>query len=370
LGSGNLYTLWNTDEDGSPGYSTPDLGINAIRGLDADLNLTTEINALDMEIPVDYGTVILAGNGFLGILSGANEHAYIIDLDDYSVQDLGQLSGIQNYGSENWADWGVLEYDGTDFSAVYTNWNSEVVRHNLTTDVTSVFQTFSSGLSDMASFTVSPWNNRWYFHYEGSSSVFGGNSETAGYANAGMTSVVLQTNALGCYSQVSAIVGDIDMGADTTVCEYNVPVMLFAGNGYESYTWNGVNNDYNVFAAMEAGEYIVVAVDEYNCDITDTINVVLDECLGVQEQGLADDFIIYPNPTFSNSTLTFSVANSTEGTCTIIDMNGKLLYMVAIELTAGENMIEIPSQSFESGIYLVQLNNNKGLTSTIRLVKN
>ena len=45
--------------------------------------------------------------------------------------------------------------------------------------------TFSS-LSDMCSFTVSPSNNRWYWHHEGGSQ-FGGSDESIGYRNATFT---------------------------------------------------------------------------------------------------------------------------------------------------------------------------------------
>ena len=370
LGTGNLYTLWNTDEDDTPNGNNAAIPVNSIRGLDEDLNLTAEINALDMEIPVEYGSIVLAGNGFLGIISAADGHVYVVDLDDFSVNDLGPITNVQNYGSENWADWGVLEYDGTDFSAVYSTWNYEVVRHNVTTDVVTTLATFPSDLSDMSSFTVSPWNNRWYFHYEGYSDVFGGNSETAGYANAGMTSAVIESNELGCYSEIEVFVSDINLGQDSTACEYNVPVMLFAGNGYESYSWNGVNNNYNVFAAMESGEYVVVAVDEFNCEVADTIVVTLDECLGVQEQDLFTQVELYPNPTQGNANLRVNSAFNTAAQCMIIDVNGNVLFSSDVNLTAGENNLEIETASFATGVYLVRLSDNTGRSSVVRLVKN
>lgn len=369
LGTGNVFTLWNTDQDDTPNSNNSTIPVNAIRAMDADLNLTW-IASLDMEIPVDYGSIILSGNGFVGIMSSANGHAYVIDLDDYSVNDLGVVSAPQNYGSENWANWGVLEYDGVDFSALYSDSYTNIVRQNLTTGAMTTVVTFPSQLSDMASFTMSPWNNRWYFHYEGNSSVFGGSNETLGFADAGMTSDLIEVNSLGCYSEVEVQVSVIDLGADTTACIYNAPVMLFAGNGYQSYTWNGVNNDYNVFAAMQSGQYIVEAVDEHNCNVFDTINVTLDQCLGVQEQELFSQVDLYPNPSQGNVNLKVTSASNIAGQCFVIDLNGNVLINTDLSLSAGENTLELQTNALATGVYLVRLSDGNGLSSTIRFVKN
>ena len=369
LGTGNLCTLWNTDQNESPNDNNPQIPVNAIRGMDADLNYTWTV-PLDMEIPLDYGSIVLSGNGFLGIISAADGHAYVVDLDDYSVSDIGAVSGIQNYGSENWADWGVLEYDGVDFYAAYSDQNTDIVRHNLTTNAETTVMSFPSQLSDMASFTVSPWNNRFYFHYEGNSSVFGGNYETLGFSDAGTSTVLIENNALGCYTEVEVAVSDINLGADTTACINNAPVMLFAGNGFESYTWNGVNNNYNVFAAMQSGQYIVDAVDSHNCTISDTIVVTLDECLGLEEQELFSQVELYPNPAHDNATLKVTSASAIAGQCFIMDLNGNILFSTEMALAAGENTLNIQTDAFAPGIYLVRLADGNGLSSTIRLVKN
>ena len=370
LSTGNLYTLWNTDEDDNPGYNNPDITINAIRTMDDALNLMAEISPLDTEIPAGYGSIVLSGYGFVGIISGNDGHAYVIDLDDYAVTDLGLVTNQDNYGSENWADWGVLEFDGIDFSALYSSNNGQIVRHNLSTNVLENVSAFTGSVSDMASFTISPWNNRWYFHYEGYGDQFGGNSETMGYANAGSSAVLIESNELGCYSDVVVTVNVIDMGGDTTACEYNVPVMLFAGNGYESYTWNGVNNNYNVFAAMEAGEYVVEAVDEHNCTIIDTIVVTLDECLDVQEQELFNQVALFPNPTFENASLKLVSTMNTSALCMIIDLSGKVLSSSNVEMIVGENTIALNTTELASGTYLVRLSDNTGRSSVVRLVKN
>ena len=55
--------------------------------------------------------------------------------------------------------------------------NSTTISRTRVPDVDQTTLASFSGLSDMASFTVSLYTNRWYFHYEGSGQ-FGGNAET------------------------------------------------------------------------------------------------------------------------------------------------------------------------------------------------
>lgn len=65
----------------------------------------------------------------------------------------------------------------------YRDTSSEnIVRTAVSDGNTSIVASFTN-LSDLASFTVSPSNNRWYFHYE-NSGEFGGDSETLGSADA------------------------------------------------------------------------------------------------------------------------------------------------------------------------------------------
>jgi hypothetical protein len=368
LETGLLYTLWNVEEDTDPNYNNSTIDVTAIRDMNQDLALGSQINLLSSPVPVDYGSMILTGHGFVGIVSAANEHVYVIDLDDYSVTDLG-VQSFNNYGSENWASWGVLEFDGDDFFALYrSNSGDLITRRNLTTGTESTLITFPGYVSDLSSFTISPWNNRWYFHYEGSG-VFGGSTETMGYANAGSTTVLIEDNELGCYSEVEVFVNDIDLGPDTTVCQYNTPVILFAGLGYNSYTWNGVNNNYNAYAATAEGSYVVQAADDYNCTISDTITVTFDECLGVEENAFANAVQLYPNPTQGTAYLKIGYGDYSSVKCILTDLNGKVLSTFGTQLTAGENLIEVPAAELAPGVYMINVTAGESNSTAIRFIK-
>ena len=118
------------------------------------------------------------------LLKVAGGAIYQIDLPTGQVTNFGTVSIPLPAYPENWANWGVAErIGGQDYVAFASGANS-IVRTNLTTGQTTTIATFTGGLSDMSSFTVDPAAGRWYFHFEGFTSTFGGSDETLGYADA------------------------------------------------------------------------------------------------------------------------------------------------------------------------------------------
>ncbi len=179
-GNGTLYTLWNgTAIPNAPSSYT----VSGFRTLNSDLTLGSTIISLSVPITMTSGSGIYAGYGFV-ILQTGNKF-YRVDIPSGTVTLLGTYT-ISKTGSENWATWGVAERNGSVFSVLFTSSN-RIKRLNLSTGAITDFATFANGLSDMACFTYAPWNNRWYFHYEGSTTTFGGSAETAGYATGSHT---------------------------------------------------------------------------------------------------------------------------------------------------------------------------------------
>ncbi len=271
------------------------------------------------------------------------------------------------YGSENWADWGVLEFDGVNFYALYRESSLGLTRYDFTNATKSSAATFDQDISDLSSFTVSPWNNRWYFHYE-NSAYFGGVSETMGYADASFVSAVVEQGALGCAAKVDVFVSSINLGNDTTVCKDETPFMLFAGTGFSSYTWNGVNNNYNAFPVMQSGEYIVNAIDAHNCNITDTITVLVDICLGIEESENNLKAILFPNPAMDVTSLRLTASSSVDVNIAVMDMNGRVLSIEKQSVVSGENTIQLNVSSLSSGVYMVRVLGEQ-IHSVLRFVK-
>ena len=136
--------------------------------------------ALSSPVPVPSGSGIFAGYGRILIHNGTE--VFEILLPEGQVTSLGTMSMPPHATAESWAFWGVAEHFGDVRWLAYVQNNQTIVRTRVPDGETTVLAPFSN-LSDMASFTVAPDLDRWFFHHEGSSQ-FGSGSEIVGCAQA------------------------------------------------------------------------------------------------------------------------------------------------------------------------------------------
>jgi predicted RNA methylase len=181
--NGKVYSLGvnsTTPHPGSTGTITHLLEHNGSTG-----SLLGTSIALSTPISVVSGSGIFAGAD--RILIHNTSAVYEIDLTPGSigtVTNLGALATPSHMGAENWAYWGVAEHFGGEDYISYVRDFTTISRTRVSDGFTSTVATFPGGLSDMAAFTVSLAQDRWFFHYEGSTSTFGGTAETIGFADA------------------------------------------------------------------------------------------------------------------------------------------------------------------------------------------
>lgn len=271
LSTGKLYTLWDGTTD--PVNVSGNFSVQALVELDSNLALTNNFVQLNAQLTLsDSYNGIFAGHGIVILFSSLDNHFYVINIASGNVVDLG-VHGIPLYNSENWSAWGVAEYDGNSYSVVFRGDGENISRLNLTTDAITRAGQFNN-LNDLASLTINPWNNRWYFHYEGSGQ-FGGSAETLGYADAAYT-YSPTAGTLSCYSALTITINTVDLGPDTVICEGS-SVVLFAGTGYTQYTWNGVTTNFNAVSATEQGVYDIEVRDNDGCFLYDTVNVIVND---------------------------------------------------------------------------------------------
>jgi hypothetical protein len=158
--------------------------ITTLREIDGVTGQLTD-NLITLSTPINLGgssAMMYSGYGRAVIHSGNNSHIYHILLPYGTVMDLGTMSVPSRTSSESWATWGVVEYFGGQLYLVFARNSTTIARMHVPTGLITTLASFNS-LGDMASFTVSPYLDRWYFHYEGSAQ-FGGNDETVGFADA------------------------------------------------------------------------------------------------------------------------------------------------------------------------------------------
>jgi Stigma-specific protein, Stig1 len=176
------------------GFTVTQLGVlNGTTGA-----LTSTRIPLSMPITVASGAGIFSGRGrayiHTGTLSpvpaGAMTNTwYQIRLPAGTVTVLrsGAMPPTHTF-CESWAYWGVAEFFDSDPFAVFVESGTRIVRYRIRDGMISTVlnMTSSATLSDMCSFTMSPSNNRWYFHHEGMS-FLGGSDESLAYCPATMS---------------------------------------------------------------------------------------------------------------------------------------------------------------------------------------
>jgi hypothetical protein len=352
-----LWTLYNSVSSTYPNNSGT-FTVDAIAELDANLAVTGTIIPLSQNIPMGSNMqqgIILAGYGKLGLYNGTD--IFIVDVQSGQVDLLGQFN-LNVYGSENWVSWGNLGYNGSDWFAYYRDGNNDqIVSHNLSNNVITQISQLP-GSSDMSSITYHPTNNRLYFHYEGSGN-YGGSSETLGFVDASATIIINPTGErVGCPSPIEFTFNKLDLGSDTTICQSNAPYILQAGFGYSSYSWNGVNNNWNVYPVSSTQTVIGEVVDASSCILRDTVVVTVDGCLGLDEKSSAL-YSIYPNP--NNGSFNILLENSVDNlTVEVMDTKGRKCHSQTFNGNVQNAKVE--TSNLEKGIYFVSIRVNDKLT--------
>ncbi len=336
LASGQLYSLWDTqannDPDGNNGYFTA----NALIALNTDLSFGQDLISLSQ--PIDLGldnyfmNGIFAGAGVVGLYSGNTNHFYAVNLCNGNVTDLGENSSPKFEGTESWAVWGVLEYDGTDYSIIFRDsLDDDMHRMVLPAGAVTSVGTFPSGLADLACMTYSPWNKNWYFHFEGVSGALGGTAESTGYANASDSLSLLPGGSVSCAQEITVFVNNADLGPDTALCQQNYT--LFAGLGYSSYTWNGINSNFNSYTASNTDTVIFQGLYQDGCNHLDTVIITMNvypvvdlggditDCGGPVTLDASNPGAVYVWSDASTSQ-TLQVSASGTYTVTVTDSNG------------------------------------------------
>ncbi|TSJ41173.1 T9SS type A sorting domain-containing protein [Fluviicola chungangensis] len=351
-----LYTLYSTTSPFVPDSDNFDyFTMNALRSLNEDLSYGNEIILLSQ--PITIGTadqaLILAGyNELIVGTANGNYDFYHISILNGLVTPMGQHD-LEVQGSENWADWGMSGFDGTNRHGYFRDSNDSLVDYNFSVDTTITILSISD-FSDMASFIAHPINHRFYGHYEGSTTTFGGNNESLFYFQISDTASRLAATAAnyGCPTKITFTFNSIDLGADTTVCSEDGLYIIPGGFGYNSYTWNGVNNNFNSYAVQTSGEVVLSVVDEANCTLTDSVNVTITACTnGITELLGEASMQAYPVPNNGTFQVSFN-AFASEAQMSIVDTQGKHIENRVVK--QGETTVDL-NLNVQPGIYFVRL---------------
>jgi hypothetical protein len=357
-----IYTLYNTVAPFTPNNDNQDGFImNALRALNEDLSFGSEIIMLSQSISVgtEEQAIILAGyNELIVGTANGNYDFYHISILNGLVTPMGQHQ-LGVYGSENWTDWGISGFDGTDRHAYFRDDNDSIVDFNFTTNTSTSILPITD-FAGLSCFISHPVNHRFYGSYEGNSATFGNASANLFYFQISDSASSLSATPVNysCPNKITFMFNTLDLGADTTVCAEDGLYIIPGGNGYSSYTWNGVNNNFNSYAVQTSEEVVLSVVDNANCTLTDSVNVTITECTaGIDELG-EGAMQIFPVP--NNGTFQIRLEALTEDAqIMIVDAQGKQIMEQTV--SHGETTIAI-NLTVEPGIYFVRLVSEKGIS--------
>jgi hypothetical protein len=152
----------------------------------------------------------------------------------------------------------------------------------------------------------------------------------------------------------------VDLGADTTICDYEAPVTLDAGS-QNSYLWNN-NATTATISVTASGTYSVSVSNVAGCSNTDEVIVTLQDCAGIEETQIFAN--IYPNPTSGMVNIELSlILNNAK--IQLVDLQGKILFTNS-EFNGQNLMLDL--NSLTAGMYLLQIEQNNQI-SQFRLIK-
>lgn len=184
----------------------------------------------------------------------------------------------------------------------------------------------------------------------------GANTQTLVAKSAGDYMVTV-TSAEGCTNVDTITIGVwdlpvVDLGNDTLV---EGSIVLDAGAGFTSYTWNDLTTN-QTLKAETTGEYSVRVVDANGCTATDTINVEVEP---VSVNGLNQVSVTaFPNP--NNGVFNIVADFDGQTSIEVINVNGQVVKQKETTITTGV-AIPIDLGNVAAGLYTVKLKSNKAI---------
>lgn len=161
------------------------------------------------------------------------------------------------------------------------------------------------------------------------------NTQTISVNTAG-TYTVTTTDTIGCVSMASSIVSNFDLPVinigpnDTTICLNHI-IAINAGTGFVTYNWSDGTTLSTAIAngttlGVGTHEFYCVVSDANGCINSDTIDVIVDACVGVEETiSESTSISLYPNPNNGSFQVNFG-SWSGNVMLEIYSIDGKLIF--------------------------------------------
>ncbi|MEN8810285.1 MAG: T9SS type A sorting domain-containing protein, partial [Flavobacteriales bacterium] len=160
----------------------------------------------------------------------------------------------------------------------------------------------------------------------------------------------------------------------TLVCLGSAIYFSMTGSNAITYDWDygdgttsSAPNASHIYSAP--GTYIATVKGTFGlCDSSNSIQVIVNDCTGLEEESLASSIVVYPNP--ANRFLNISILESEMENVkmAIFNSSGNMVHSSLISSQTEQTTIDI--NSFSEGVYLIRFNSeNKVVTKKLIVVK-
>jgi hypothetical protein len=149
-----------------------------------------------------------------------------------------------------------------------------------------------------------------------------------------------------------------NIGSDTLVCMPD-QLILDAGAGFTSYEWNNGSNSQSIIAdtsgvGLGTFTYSVTVTDNNGCTSTSSISITYDLCAGGNENIVAEEISIFPNPANENFYLNLGNGNNR---LIIYNSIGMVVFDQTMHIN-NEVQKNISISDLAEGLYIVRIQNN------------
>ncbi len=181
------------------------------------------------------------------------------------------------------------------------------------------------------------------------------------------------TDAAGCVAKACITLAPPPCAATILIDQLSngVYVLEAVGSGKAPFTYNWTNGSTDKIIKTDAKgkEFCVVIVDANKCEAKACVKIpalIQDDIDTKSSQLINVD--LFPNPVEDILHIRVNAGITTEVMIQVLDLSGKLVYTKSYDTGAEGLQIEIPSQNWHSGLYLVNIL-NAGEKKTYKVVK-
>lgn len=355
---GDLYFYENTGSASSPAFAAPTVELSlstySITPSFADFDGDGDFDLFEGET---YGNVYYSENTGTNV---APVFAAAVMNPFTNLLDIGNSSNLALVDLDNDGDWDIMS--GEDYSSFYyfEQCTAPVAPSNDTpVEDLSLCEGESTTLMAGGVGTLG-----WYDAPTGGTYLGGGTSFNTGSLLADATYYVQDST---CVEGPRTAI-DVSVNAVPDVSTTLSGITISAVMSGVTYQWvncpaytnaSGVSTNQS-YTPTANGQFAVI-VNNSGCQDTSACTTI--SSVGIDDQELSDNLLVYPNPSTGNFTIDLGQSYNE----VMILITNSLGQTVKLEQYNELQLIEISLQS-ESGIYFVEITNNEGLRSKVKLI--